>query len=584
MSLLLRSSRLAVLALAAAGGTQAAELGDASVRSFAGQPLAADIELTDLTAQEMSDLQVRLARPDVFQGASVKMNPALAGAAISIVRRDSRRVLHVTTSAPVQAEVLHLYFQLVSGGKERVRSVTLWLSPAPAIAPVVAAVPAPAPAVVANAPAAAAPAPSTVGRAGRPAVHRAGGDTVAGLVALASPGKEATGGEREMLDAVERAFSARGGKVALREEKKEASTPGRQEVRKEALKHASSADDFRRGAKPAKPAVAKNEPEKETAKDHAKDAEPQGEKKVAARSILPSKADLAEAARATRASVEAGVGAGKDATGQERLAAAPASVSPARPAAGQPAAVQPATVQPAAAQADAAMLNKLAELEGKLKTLQAQLGISNTAGAARVAMPAAGKAEPAAPEAPKAAAPANAPAQMAGAAKPGAAAIAAAPAAATDVPAQVPAAPAVAHAAVQATAAADETVKPGAAQPGEPGAEQVTASAATTSAAVATVEEPKPKPEEKKAAEPPPPAPKKEIKISRPKLLTFLFAGSLVLLAIFGVIVHFIRKAKMRRSPIVRQSWSRDDDDAPARTEPTAGPVPAPGVAAPLKG
>jgi hypothetical protein len=112
----------------------------------------------------------------------------------------------------------------------------------------------------------------------------------------------------------------------------------------------------------------------------------------------------------------------------------------------------------------------------------------------------------------------------------------------------------------------------------------VSTSAATSSAAaVATIEEPKPKPEEKKAAEPPPPPePKKEIKISRPKLLTFLFAGSLVLLGIFGVIVHFVRKAKMRRSPIVRQSWSRDEDDAPVRTEPTADPVPATGLAAPL--
>lgn len=503
MPLLLRSSCLAVLALAAATGAHAAELGEASVRSHSGQPLSADIELTDLTAQELADLQVRLARPDVFQGANVKMNPALSGAQIAIARRDSRRVLQVTTSAPVQGEVLHLYFQLVSGGKERVRGVTLWLSPTPA------------PAAVATAPAAPAappvPAASAAERAARPAAR---------LVAVASPGREATAGERELLGAVERAIASRGGKVDPAPARTRP-VPSEREVRREALKHASTADDFRRGVKPAK-AVAAKEPEPEARHEVAHDAEP--EKKAPQRSFLPSKAALAEAARATRASVEGGT----------PPAAKPVATAPQANAAG-----------PADAAADPAMLNKLVELEGKLKSLQAQLAMTNTAGAARVSLPAPGKADAAQPAAPDAAQPAV-PATVK---TPDAVTMAAAAASLPEPAGKLAAVPAVAEDAAPAAMPHDH-------EGPAPKAEEA----------------PKARPEEKKEAAPPPPEPKKEIKISRPKLLTFLFAGSLVLLVIFGVIVHFVRKAKLKRSPIVRQSWSRDEDDIPARIEPAIAP------------
>jgi pilus assembly protein FimV len=531
MSLLLRSSCIAVLALAAATGIHAAELGDASVRSYTGQPLSADIELTDLTAQELGDLQVRLARPDVFQGANVKMNPALAGANIAIVRRDNRRVLHVTTAAPVQGEVLHLYFQLVSGGKERVRGVTLWLSPDPA--------PAPAPAPVAAPAAIAAAAPD---RAMKSAARHAGGGN-APLVAIASPGKEATPGEQALLGAVERAFAARGGKIETREEKKVAPVPGPQEIRKQALKHASSADDFRRVVKRAKPVAAEKEPEPEAAPRH----EP--EHKAPQRSFLPSKADLAEAARATRASIEGG--------GQP--AAQPKAAKPAETAAFA------APAKAMGAEPDAAMLSKLAELEGKLKTLQTQLGIANEAGAARVAAPvAAGAAKaqavPAAPQASTPAATVAPPTPVATAPKSPDAATVAAAAAQSPVPA--------ARATVPAPATGD------AATAGSGAAPHAEVGGGTAAEPSVKPEEPKARPEEKKEAAPPPPEPKKEIKISRPKLLTFLFAGSLVLLVIFGIIVHFVRKAKMKRSPIVRQSWNRGDDDVTARVEPAMAPQP----------
>lgn len=237
------TSRPFVLALAlAAAGVEAAELGEATVRSYIGQPLSADIELTDLSPQDLAELQARLARPDVFQGANVTMHPALAGANISVVRKDQRRVLHVTTNGPVQAEVLHLFFQLSAGGRDRVRGVSLWLTQDPAP-----------PARVATAPAAPVVAPATAPaaeRADKPTARRPA-DGGPQLVAMAAAGKEATKGERELLGAVERAFAARAPKAPPPPAQPAKPAPSAAEVRREALKYASTADDFKRGAKSA---------------------------------------------------------------------------------------------------------------------------------------------------------------------------------------------------------------------------------------------------------------------------------------------------------------------------------------------
>ncbi|MES2117632.1 MAG: hypothetical protein V4578_20885, partial [Pseudomonadota bacterium] len=59
------TSTLCALAVACAAlqtpAARAAELGEASVRSYIGQQLAADIELVSLTPDEVNGLQVRLA-------------------------------------------------------------------------------------------------------------------------------------------------------------------------------------------------------------------------------------------------------------------------------------------------------------------------------------------------------------------------------------------------------------------------------------------------------------------------------------------------------------------------------------------
>lgn len=135
------------LLAAVAPGAGGAELGEARVASWIGQPLAADIELLMLD-DPAGQVEARLAHPNVYRGANIGMPPVLSTLAMSVTRRDGRQFLHVTSRTPVESSHLHLYLELVDGGQRNVRLVTLLLTPdpSPAPPPVPAPVPLPAPA------------------------------------------------------------------------------------------------------------------------------------------------------------------------------------------------------------------------------------------------------------------------------------------------------------------------------------------------------------------------------------------------------------------------------------------------------
>ncbi len=128
---------------------QAAELGETIVRSYIGQPLIADIELTAL-ADPNVPVQVRLAHPDVYKGANIAMHPVLSNLNMSVMRRDGRQFLHITSIKQVDSEYVHLFVELIEGGRRSVRTETLWLGkdpspPPPAPKPLPVPVPVPQP-------------------------------------------------------------------------------------------------------------------------------------------------------------------------------------------------------------------------------------------------------------------------------------------------------------------------------------------------------------------------------------------------------------------------------------------------------
>ena len=154
--LFLMASRLPLIIVCAllAGAAGAAELGEPQVRSYIGQQLVADIELTALDAPA-TPVQARLAHPNVYRGANIGMPHVLSTLSMTVTQRDGRQFLRVTSLAPVESSRLHLYLELADGGQRNVRLVTLLMAPDPnpppapaparVPAPVVAATPAPAP-------------------------------------------------------------------------------------------------------------------------------------------------------------------------------------------------------------------------------------------------------------------------------------------------------------------------------------------------------------------------------------------------------------------------------------------------------
>ena len=123
-------------------GARAAELGEPVVRSHRGQPLVADIELTGL-ADAAATVVVRLANADVYRGANIGMHPILSNLTMSIMRRDGRQFLHITSIRQVDSENLHLFLDLTEGSRRNVRTVTLWLTPDPTPTPTPPPAPAP---------------------------------------------------------------------------------------------------------------------------------------------------------------------------------------------------------------------------------------------------------------------------------------------------------------------------------------------------------------------------------------------------------------------------------------------------------
>lgn len=125
----------AALAAVLSSTVFAAELGEVAVRSHVGQQLSADIELVMLTPEDAAGVQVKLAAPNVYQGANTRIHPALSSLRMTVVKRDNRQFLHLTTIQPVDAEILHLFLELGTGSRASVRLATLWLTPEPAPAP-----------------------------------------------------------------------------------------------------------------------------------------------------------------------------------------------------------------------------------------------------------------------------------------------------------------------------------------------------------------------------------------------------------------------------------------------------------------
>jgi pilus assembly protein FimV len=161
-----------------AGQAWALGLGRLSVQSALGEGLRAEIDVTSITPEEASTLQLRVAGPDVYQAAGVDYNAILSSARVSVQRRpDGRTVLRLSSERAVVEPFLDVILEATWASGRLVRAYTLLLDPpvmqpAPPVTaaaptpPVVSAAPAPR---AVPAPVRPAPAPAPAPQATRPA-------------------------------------------------------------------------------------------------------------------------------------------------------------------------------------------------------------------------------------------------------------------------------------------------------------------------------------------------------------------------------------------------------------------------------
>ncbi|WP_432382526.1 type IV pilus assembly protein FimV [Duganella sp. P38] len=372
------------------GAVQAAELGDVAPRSYIGQPLAADIDLLALTPDELANLQVRLADANVYRGANVAMNPALATVRVQVERRGQKPVLHVTTTRPVEADYVHLYLRLGAPGRQDVRLATVWLQPDPNPAPPPQpAVPPASTLTPAQAEQIAAQARATRETAARDAALKeaaskasAAKEGVAKEAArdAAAPTKEGVSKEVAARDAV--APSKEG---AVREAARDAAAPV-----KEAAAKAASDEAARQAA--AAPVRDRSKPAPLPSMHEAETGTP-GEVKAAAAARRIAGVWVTADGKPTRAPTSADAAPVPEGVAQALLPLAPLPLPKGvkRPA---PRACAPTGMSAKECQAldahNAELSSKLVELEGKMRALQGALG-----GAAPAALAAASKATPA---------------------------------------------------------------------------------------------------------------------------------------------------------------------------------------------
>jgi len=151
-------------------------LGRLTVSSALGETLRAEIEITSITPEEASSLQLRIASPEAYRAAGVEYNAALPSARAEIVKRpDGRSVVRITGERAVLEPFVDVIIEATWTSGRLVREYTMLfdpprvaqapaattapvLTPAPVPAPAAAAPTAPAPAPLAAAPAAARPA------------------------------------------------------------------------------------------------------------------------------------------------------------------------------------------------------------------------------------------------------------------------------------------------------------------------------------------------------------------------------------------------------------------------------------------
>jgi len=120
----------AVLLGVSASDASALALGRVTVQSALGEPLRADIEIPEITAEEVSSLRATIASPDAFRAAGFDYNPALGAITITLQRRpDGKHFLRLTSQRAVTEPFMDLILEANWSSGRIVRDYTMLFDP-----------------------------------------------------------------------------------------------------------------------------------------------------------------------------------------------------------------------------------------------------------------------------------------------------------------------------------------------------------------------------------------------------------------------------------------------------------------------
>ena len=143
------ASALSLCTAFMASPAAALSLGAIHVQSHLGEPLRAEIDITQITAAEAGSLQATLASPDVFQAHGMELSPTARNVRVELISpAKGGSKIRLTTTSPVNDPFIDLILQANWSAGNLTRGYTLLLDPPPVQKP-----PAPTTAVQASTPA-----------------------------------------------------------------------------------------------------------------------------------------------------------------------------------------------------------------------------------------------------------------------------------------------------------------------------------------------------------------------------------------------------------------------------------------------
>ena len=125
----LAAAAIALLGLSSTGA-YALSLGRLTVQSALGEPLRAEIEVPDITAEEAASLKAGVAQPEAFTAVGLEYSAALTSLQATLQRRaDGRAYLRLTSDRTVNDPFVDLILEATWASGRIVRDYTLLLDP-----------------------------------------------------------------------------------------------------------------------------------------------------------------------------------------------------------------------------------------------------------------------------------------------------------------------------------------------------------------------------------------------------------------------------------------------------------------------